>query len=75
MVETTRSEWDGESNHSNGRGGLVELQLDASDLTEVVERLRRDRALVGRLCAEDAEDIVGCEVLVPANRIQVVRWC
>ena len=56
-------------------GGVVELALEAADLSEVGDGLRRERALLGRLCGEEAEALVGSEVLIPSSRIQMLRWC
>lgn len=55
-------------------GGVLELQLEAEDLREAADGLRRDRALMGRICADDAGELTGCEVLVPANRVHMVCW-
>ena len=55
-------------------GGAIEIVLDAPDLADVAERLRRDRTLTGPLCATDAEDARGSEVLIAASRVQMVRW-
>lgn len=55
-------------------GGVLELQLEAADPREAAEGLRRDRALMGRICADQAGEFAGCEVLVPANRVHMVCW-
>ena len=55
-------------------GGVVELTLDAVDLADVADRLRVERSLIGRLSDPQAGSLMGSEVLVPANRVQMIRW-
>ncbi len=53
-------------------GGYVHVQLDAVDLRDVAEQLRRERGLIGRIVATDhASSLVG-QVLIPASRIALV---
>ena len=53
-------------------GGYVRVQLEAVDLREVAEQLRRERGLIGRIVpTDDASSLVG-QVLIPASRIALV---
>ena len=55
-------------------GGVLHLDLDGASPLEVAERLRRERALIGRAVTEaDGEPLSG-EVLIPVGRLQLVRW-
>ena len=50
------------------------LELDASDVAELHQRLACARYIEGRMIEIDGE-ATACDVLIPANRIQMIfRW-
>lgn len=53
-------------------GGKARLELDASDLHDVAEQLRRERSLVGRLISMDGDEAVVGRVLVPCQRVVLI---
>lgn len=52
-------------------GGWLQVRLDADDLHEVSEQLRRERSLIGQLITIDS-DCPGSRVLIPVQRIAMV---
>jgi hypothetical protein len=52
-------------------GSAARVELDADDLQEASEQLRRDRSLIGKLVAMNGEAAVG-RVLIPSQRIALV---
>ena len=52
-------------------GGWVQMRLEASDLHEVSEQLRRERNLIGELVTSDADGVLG-RVLIPAQRVVMI---
>ena len=53
-------------------GGWIQVRLDASDLDEVADQLRRERGLIGRLISINGDDTVGRRALIPAQRIALI---
>lgn len=56
-------------------GDQAEVKLPAVDLAEVCANLLRERALVGQIQHEADGDVAFSDVLIPANRIQMVLCC
>lgn len=52
-------------------GGRSRLEIEAYDLNDISERLRRERSLVGRLLALNEEEAEG-RVLLPAHRVALI---
>lgn len=52
-------------------GGRLTLDLDARDLTDVSDTLRRERGLMGEAFDDDASRMIG-RVLIPQHRIQLI---
>ena len=55
-------------------GSVLKLEIEADGPRKAVQRLLRERVLIGCLCADDAGELIGSEVLVPASRVHMVRW-
>lgn len=53
-------------------GDQADVKLPAVDLAEVCANLLRERALVGQMQYEADGEVVLSDVLIPANRIQMV---
>jgi hypothetical protein len=53
-------------------GGWMKIQLDAEDLQQVPEHLRRERSLIGLPVATEANVTVIGNVLIPAQRIAMI---
>jgi hypothetical protein len=52
-------------------GGWVQMRLDAHDLHDVSEQLRRERSLIGELLDPEADGDAS-RVLIPAQRVVMV---
>lgn len=52
-------------------GGRSRLEVEAYDLSDLSERLRRERSLVGRLLTLNEEEAEG-HVLLPSHRVALI---
>ena len=53
-------------------GGWLRVHLDAPDLDEVADQLRRERGLICRLISINGDDAAGRRALIPAQRIALI---
>lgn len=53
-------------------GRCIDVVINASNMEEVAERLRRERVLIGQMSFTDEEGDHVRDVLIPSNRIDFV---